>query len=275
MAITDQTLGGSHAEMQDAISLENVSILFGKHSDFLAIHEVSLRVQPGEFVSIVGPSGCGKTSLLRVTAGLLPPSSGNVKVLGGAPENAQKEKRIGCVFQEPALLQWLTAKKNIQLAMKVNSQANRGSKSAEELLRLVKLENFADARPTELSGGMQQRLALARTLALDPDVLLLDEPLGSLDEITREQMRDELLQIWNMMGKGKKKTGLLVTHSVSEAVMLSDRVFVMSPHPGRILGEIKINLPRPRQRPSRRSPVFLDAMDNIRTYLSENRMLED
>ncbi len=252
-----------------AIAVEGVSIRYGAErtdGGLLAVDAVSFEVRAGEFVSLVGPSGCGKSSLLRAVAGLLTPTSGTVAVQGNTPQRAQQEKRLGLVFQEPALLPWRDVRGNVRLPRDVNSAANRrGGPEVDDLLRMVGLDAFRGYRPHELSGGMQQRVALARALAIDPDVLLMDEPFAALDEITRESMRYELLRIWSTAGAAKSV--LFVTHSVAEAVALSDRILVLSQQPGQILAEIDVRLPRPRQPQAERSPAFLDYVDQIRSLL--------
>ena len=241
------------------------------YDDLRALEAIDLSVRPGEFVVVVGSSGCGKTSLLRIAAGLLPPSRGVVRVLGGSAGAAQAGKRLGLVAQTPALLPWRDVRANIALPHTVNRAANRGAAGSdpEALIRLVGLEGFERARPHELSGGMQQRVALARALAVDPDLLLMDEPFAALDEITREQMRYELLRVWERAptAHAAAKTVLFVTHSVAEAVALADRVVVMSPRPGRIVAQVGIDLPRPRRPSGERTPAFLDAVDQIRALL--------
>ena len=241
------------------------------YDDLCALDGIDLSVRPGEFVVVVGSSGCGKTSLLRIAAGLLPPSRGLVRVLGGSAAAAQAGKRLGLVAQTPALLPWRDVRANIALPHTVNRAANRGGAGSdpEALIRLVGLEGFERARPHELSGGMQQRVALARALAVDPDLLLMDEPFAALDEITREQMRYELLRVWERAptARAAAKTVLFVTHSVAEAVALADRVVVMSPRPGRIVAQVAIDLPRPRRPSGERTPAFLDAVDRIRALL--------
>ena len=241
------------------------------YDDLRALEAIDLSVRPGEFVVVVGSSGCGKTSLLRIAAGLLPPSRGVVRVLGGSAAAAQAGKRLGLVAQTPALLPWRDVRANIALPHTVNRAANRGGAGSdpEALIRLVGLEGFERARPHELSGGMQQRVALARALAVDPDLLLMDEPFAALDEITREQMRYELLRVWERAptARAAANTVLFVTHSVAEAVALADRVVVMSPRPGRIVAQVAIDLPRPRRPEGERTPAFLDAVDQIRALL--------
>ena len=231
---------------------------------------MSLEVAAGEFLSVVGPSGCGKTSLLRVAGGLLPPSEGTVEVLGGSTADAQGAKRLGLVFQEPALLPWRDVRSNVRLPLEVNRAATKQPPaSVDELLHLVGLAEFAAYRPHELSGGMQQRVALARALVFAPEVLLMDEPFGALDEITREQMRYELLRVWDEAAEGARKTVLFVTHSVAEAVALSDRVAMMSRRPGQIKAIVPIDLARPRSPEDERSSAFRDQVDRIRALLRD------
>ena len=258
-----------------ALALRDVTL---RYDDLTALEAVNVSVQRGEFVAVVGPSGCGKTSLLRIAGGLLPPSSGSVAVLGGDVRAAQAGKHLGMVFQQPALLPWRSVRANVDLPQQVNRGAGHPV-GTDGLLHLVGLDGFEDARPHELSGGMQQRVALARALSFDPELLLMDEPFAALDEITREQMRYELLRIWAAAGPARedqtpdaptqRKTVLFVTHSVAEAVALADRVLVMSPRPGRIRAEIPITLPRPRRQDDERAPAFLDAVDQIRALLRE------
>jgi len=209
--------------------------------------------------------------------GLLPPTAGTVSVLGGDVRAAQADKRLGMVFQQPALLPWRSVRANIDLPRQVNRGAGRPI-NTDTLLHLVGLGGFEQARPHELSGGMEQRVALARALSFDPEVLLMDEPFAALDEITREQMRYELLRIWADAGADPdasperaavRKTVLFVTHSVPEAVALADRVLVMSPRPGRIRADVPITLPRPRRQADERTPAFLDAVDEVRALLRE------
>lgn len=254
------------AEGDHALHLRGVGLHYG---DFVALDGIDLQVGRGEFVAVVGPSGCGKTSLLRIAGGLLPSSAGDVEVLGGTAAAAQAGKRLGMVFQEPALLPWRDVRSNIALPSEVNRGSGRPV-DPDALIGRVGLDGFQRARPHELSGGMQQRVALARALAVDPDVLLMDEPFAALDEITREQMRYELLRIWETGVSDQPKTVLVVTHSVAEAVALADRVIVMSARPGRIRAQIPIELPRPRRPADERTPAFLDAVDRIRALLREN-----
>jgi NitT/TauT family transport system ATP-binding protein len=203
-----------------------------------ALRDISLCVAPGEFVGVIGPSGCGKTTLLRLIGGLLQPTRGTVRVDGGPSRAAQRGKQIGYVFQDACLLPWRTVFENVRLPLEVNHR-NGGSnrQRAERLLELVRLEEFKRYYPRELSGGMQQRVAIARALVFEPSLLLMDEPFGSLDEITREAMRYELLRVWEASRRETGELGrtvVFVTHSIAEAVLLSDQVIVFTSAPGRV-----------------------------------------
>ena len=231
----------------------------------MALSNVNLEVQGGEFLSIIGPSGGGKTTLLRAAGGLLEPTEGTVHVGGLSPEEAQRRKAIGFVSQDPSLLPWRTVLQNVLLPLQLNHRPGQKDESeAEPLLSNVGLAEFRDHYPHQLSSGMKQRLAFARALVMDPTVLLLDEPLAALDEITRTAMRYELLQLWENSGK----TVVLVTHSVPEAIIMSDRVVVMSGRPGRILELVPIELPRPREESLEDSSLFIDYAGQIRETLS-------
>ena len=223
----------------------------------LALADVSFNVGANEFVSIVGRSGCGKTTLLNMVAGLLKPSSGRVLVNNRPVEKPGPDR--GMVFQQAALFHWLTAIDNIEFGPRNQGvpKAER-RRQAQALIELVRLSGFENKYPHELSGGMQQRVAIARALATDPEILLMDEPLGALDELTRSQMQDELLRIW----EASRKTVLLVTHSIFEALFLSDRIIILSPHPGRLRKEVKVDLPRPRQRTSKEFLEYYEEVHN-------------
>ena len=275
-----QSTIGAAAQAQEppALRLQDVSVRYrgARGNELTALERVSLEVAAGEFVSVVGPSGCGKTSLLRVAGGLLPPTEGSVELLGGSTAEAQAGKRLGLVFQEPALLPWRDVRSNVRLPLEVNrAGSGRAPASVDELLRLVGLAEFEGYRPHELSGGMQQRVALARALVFAPELLLMDEPFAALDEITREQMRYELLRIRNATAGEARKTVLFVTHSVAEAVALSDRVAVMSRRPGRIKAILPIELARPRSPEDERSNDFRDHVDRIRTLLRDELGRDD
>ena len=225
---------------------------------------ITADIRPGEFLSVLGPSGCGKTTLLRIVGGLSEPTAGTVRIGDRTTAEAQRRKLVGCVFQEPALLPWRTVLDNVRLPLLVNRAAQRpGAPAPADLLHLVRLAEFAGYHPGQLSRGMQQRVALARALALDPELLLMDEPFASLDEITREQMRFELLRIWD----AARKTVLFVTHSIVDAVLLSDRVAVLSARPGRLRAVLPIELERPRVAGIERSPEFTAAYRRVHDLL--------
>ncbi len=230
-----------------------------------ALAPIDLEVQRGEFVSIIGPSGGGKTTLLKAIGGLLEPTSGTILIDGMPPVESQRSKSIGFVFQDPTLLAWRSVFENIRLPLLVNGgDGGNGSHAVERLLDAVGLDEFRDYYPYQLSGGMRQRVALARALVSDPTVLLMDEPLGALDEMTRSTMRYELVRLW----ESSPKTVVFVTHSVPEAVVLSDRVVVLSSRPGRILANIDVGLPRPRSEELDLSAEFLEYTREIRGCLS-------
>jgi NitT/TauT family transport system ATP-binding protein len=235
-----------------------------------ALRRLDLRVGWGEFVSVIGPSGCGKSTLLRIIGGLLEPTVGQVHIDGRSPREAQKDKDIGLVFQDPSLLPWRTVLGNVRLPLEVNRiDSHRPRFQPQELLELVGLSAFADYHPHQLSGGMQQRVAIARALVFQPSLLLMDEPFGALDEITRSAMRYELLRVWQSAGSERPKTVLFVTHSITEAITLSDRVVVLTPRPGQVRAVIDIELPRPRDESLERSSQFLDYAQQLRNLLKE------
>ncbi|MCR9255691.1 MAG: ABC transporter ATP-binding protein [Alphaproteobacteria bacterium] len=214
-----------------------------RHGDVNALSQINLTVRDGEFIALVGPSGCGKSTLLKILAGLLPRTSGNVTINGSALDGPSRD--IGVVFQQPVLLPWRNIMQNVLLPLEFGRDRTREDLQgrALELLKMVGLEGFETRYPEELSGGMQQRAAIVRALIQDPRMLLMDEPFGALDAMTREQMNLEVLRIWQQ----NKKTVLFVTHSISEAVFLADRVVVMTPRPGAIAEILEIDLPRPRR----------------------------
>lgn len=227
-----------------------------------ALDDISLDVQEREFVTVVGPSGCGKTTLLKILAGLVTPSAGTVRVAGTAV--AAPRRDIGIVFQNPVLLPWRTVMENVLLPAEVQSIPRATAQArARDLLNMVGLAEFADKYPMELSGGMQQRAAICRALVSDPKLLLMDEPFGALDAMTREQMNLELQRIWGE----SLKTVLLITHSIPEAVFLGDRVVVMTPRPGRIARTIDVPIPRPRSIDAMGDPLFARLTGDIRRLL--------
>jgi len=232
--------------MANHVRISNVSNMFTSDKEqLLALKGINLDVPYGQFLCILGPSGCGKTTMLRIIGGLLKPSSGGVTIGGKSPSDVQQDKAVGFVFQEPALLPWRTVTENVCLPLQINqSYKNDSRRTAEEYIHLVGLGKFQSYYPFQLSGGMQQRVALARALAFKPSLLLMDEPLAALDEITRGAMRYELLRIWD----NAQQTVILVTHSVTDAIILSDRVVVLSSQPGRIKHIVDIDLQRPRSK---------------------------
>lgn len=245
------------------IEFEHVSMRYQTDAaEVLALEDVSVNIQKGEFVSLLGPSGCGKTTLLRIMADLIQPTSGEVKIAGETAKEARLAQKYGIVFQSPVLYDWRKVKQNISLPLEMmGMNKTEKEKRIHNLLELVGLEKFKDKYPWQLSGGMQQRVAIARALAMEPEILLMDEPFSALDEFSRERLNEELLSIWSKFGN----TVVFVTHSISEAIFLSDRVFVLSPHPGRLSAIVEIDLPRPRTKEMRNSPEFYQLISDIRS----------
>ncbi|MFC4454431.1 ABC transporter ATP-binding protein [Deinococcus sonorensis] len=231
----------------------------------VALQNASLSIQPGEFISLIGPSGCGKTTLLRLLADLVQPTSGDIRVNGQPPSAARRGRQYGYVFQAPALMEWRSVLKNVLLPLEVMRVPGDRVARAREMLRLVGLEKFERSYPWQLSGGMQQRVSIARALAFDPPLLFMDEPFGALDEITRERLNLELLRLWRETGK----TIIFVTHSIPEAVFLSTRVVVMTARPGKIEGIVDVDLPHPRSDETRESPRFFEIATEIRELLKK------
>ncbi len=230
-----------------------------------ALQNINLSIQPGEFVSLVGVSGCGKSTLMRLIAGLQLPTQGTIILNGRPPESARAAKQIGWMAQQAALLPWRTVRQNVQLAQKINSQNGATAvPRPDDLLKMVGLADFADAYPLTLSGGMQQRAALARTLATGAAVWLMDEPFAALDELTRELLAAELLNIWQAF----RPTVLWITHNLHEAIRLSDRIVVLTPRPGTIAGELSVPLPRPRDDTSM---AFQELLRQARALLRQER----
>jgi NitT/TauT family transport system ATP-binding protein len=249
--------------MTSAVSLRGLQKSFG---NLQVIAGVDLEVEEGSFVSVIGPSGCGKSTLLRVVAGLEPLSSGSADVYGEPAIEARRHKQVAIVPQNPGLLPWRTVRANARLLLDVNRKENRSTTSDPiELLERVGLGSFLDAHPHELSGGMQQRVALVRALALGAPLLAMDEPLAALDEITRSEMRGLL----NQLVEGRGVTTIFITHSISEAVALSDRVLVSSPRPARIVADIEIDLPRPRPDDVDDDALFFELCRRVRHALLE------
>lgn len=232
------------------IVVENLTVDYGEKSQRItALEDVSFSVKAGEFVSVIGSSGCGKSTLLSVLEGIRPPTGGTISI-DGEPINGTGTDR-GVVFQHYSLFPWMTARKNVAFGVK---QVNKGLAKAErlriadEFLEKVGLENFKHKYPSQLSGGMQQRVAIARALAMDTDILLMDEPFGAIDAKNRTILQELLLELWEGDGTQEKKTVVFVTHDIDEAILLSDRIIMMSPHPGRVVQEIHVPFDRPRVR---------------------------
>jgi NitT/TauT family transport system ATP-binding protein len=247
-----------------AVALSGVDKRFGEgERATLALTGIDLTVAPGEFVSLIGPSGCGKSTLLRVVADLVEPTAGTVTVNGKSARRARLDQDYGIAFQQAGLLEWRTVVANVELPLSVHGAGKQERRTrALELLELVGLSEFADHRPSQLSGGMQQRVAIARALARRPALLLMDEPFGALDEMTRERMQTELLRI----GSETSAAVVFVTHSIPEAVYLSDRVVVMSPRPGRITHVVEVALGN-RDEDVRESERFFAAITEVREAL--------
>jgi NitT/TauT family transport system ATP-binding protein len=237
-----------------------------KQSEILAVDDVSLDVGPGELVSLIGPSGCGKSTLLRLVADILQPTDGRIEVDGVSPQQARRRHAFSFVFQNPVMFPWLNLLENVEFALQIiGSKRETRTAIARELIALVGLDGFEDAMPNQLSGGMRQRAAIARALTMRPDLLLMDEPFGALDEITRERMNFELLRILAQTGAAV----LFVTHSIDEAVILSDRILVMTSRPGRIRSVIPIDLPKPRRPADRYAPDFVETTLIVRKALHD------
>ncbi len=245
------------------VEIKGVTKTFAR-GNVTALENIELELNTGEFVSLIGPSGCGKSTLLRVIGDLTPPTAGSVTVNGKPARQARNDGDYGIVFQDSVLFDWRTVAKNIALPLEMLGWSrDRRRARVEEMLDLVELRNFADHHPWQLSGGMQQRVSIARALSFEPALLLMDEPFGALDEMTRERLNLELLSIWEKLGS----TVVFVTHSISEAVFLSTRVVVMSPRPGRIAGVVDIDLPSPRTVETREDPRFFELVTQVRELL--------
>jgi NitT/TauT family transport system ATP-binding protein len=249
------------------IEVEDLSLRFDTGDGaVLALSNINLKIARGEFVSFIGPSGCGKTTLLRAVADLETPTSGTIRVNGLSPREARLKRAYGYVFQAPALYPWRTVARNIELPLEIMGfhKAERAAR-VEKGLELVNLKGFGAKFPWQLSGGMQQRASIARALSFDPDLLLMDEPFGALDEIVRDMLNQQLLRLWEVTGK----TVLFVTHSIPEAVFLSSHIVVMSPRPGRVNDVIECGLPRDRRLEIRETREFLEIANRVRHGLRE------
>lgn len=246
------------------IMLKDIGMIYksNTNTDLVALTNVTMNIYKGEFISLLGPSGCGKTTLLRIIADLLTPSVGEIMVGGETPREARLKRKYGIVFQGAVLYEWRTVKKNVMLPLEIMHLPKKDCEErAEKMLELVGLKDFAKHYPRQLSGGMQQRVGIARALAIQPEILLMDEPFSALDEFTRERLHEDLLRIW----RKTNKTIVFVTHNIQESVFLSDRVCVLSPHPGRLSALIDIDLPRPRTVQVKNTPEFTEYVAKIRS----------
>jgi NitT/TauT family transport system ATP-binding protein len=248
-----------------SISCRDIGVrFFTDRRSVTAIEGLSLDVEAGEFLTLLGPSGCGKSTFLRVVADLVKPSRGQIEVLGAAPKVARESRDIGFVFQDAALLPWRTAIQNVQLPLEVaNGKSRAGRATPRELLELVGLKGREDAFPHEMSGGMRQRVAIARALVSDPKVLLMDEPFGALDEITRDRLNEELRRVWKELGL----TTLFVTHSIYEAAFLGQRVLMLAANPGRVREIVPVDLPEDRTLAIRETSEFVELTAYLRRVL--------
>jgi NitT/TauT family transport system ATP-binding protein len=246
-----------------AVSIRGVSKRF-ERGNVLALDAIDLEIAPGEFVSLIGPSGCGKSTLLRVIGDLIQPSEGEALVNGKPAHRARLDHDYGIVFQDAVLYDWRSVARNIALPLEMAGwDRRRRSERVQEMMELVELTGFDSHHPWQLSGGMQQRVSIARALSFSPALLLMDEPFGALDEMTRERMNTEVLRIWQETGS----TVVFVTHSIAESVFLSTRVVVMSPRPGRIAGVVESDLPQPRTPETREDPRFAELITRVRRLL--------
>jgi NitT/TauT family transport system ATP-binding protein len=246
-----------------AVSLRNVGKTFAS-GEVVALQEIDLEIQPRQFISLIGPSGCGKSTLLRIIGDLIQPSSGEVVVNGKSAPAARRDRDYGIVFQDAVLYDWRSVARNIALPLELAGwDRRRRDERVQQMLDLVELTGFEKRHPWELSGGMQQRVSIARALSFEPALLLMDEPFGALDEMTRERLNAELLRIWKETGS----TIVFVTHSIAEAVFLSTRVVVMSPRPGRITEIVDVDLPQPRSNLTREEPRFFELVTQVREAL--------
>jgi NitT/TauT family transport system ATP-binding protein len=255
--------------VQTGISIDHLTKVYDSaSSQVTALQDINLTINPGEFIALIGPSGCGKSTLMRLIGDLETPSQGSILINGKTPTKARMDRDYGIVFQAPVLYEWRTVRKNVELPLEImGRKQDLQNRRADAMLDLVGLHEFGDSYPWQLSGGMQQRVSIARALSFSPSILLMDEPFGALDEITRERMQAELLRIWS--DAATNTTVIFVTHSIPEAVFLADRVVVMSPRPGRIERIVSVDLARPRNVVTRESPRFFELVTEVRESLRE------
>jgi NitT/TauT family transport system ATP-binding protein len=264
------SLIGEKAEAtKTEIKVENLWVQFPDKEGgepVTALRNINLDIKQGEFISLVGPSGCGKTTLLRAIADLQQPTSGSITVRDQTPNEIRRQKKYGIVFQNPVLFDWRTVRRNVCMPMELSGLARKyRTARVTEMLEMVGLYDFGKKYPHELSGGMQQRVGIARALAIKPEILLMDEPFSALDEFTKEKLHEDLLKIWHKT----KTTILFVTHNIQEAVFLSDRVVVLSPHPGRLSAVVDIDLPRPRTLETKDLTRFGELVSKVRKSFEE------
>jgi NitT/TauT family transport system ATP-binding protein len=265
-AMLSPELNPSPTNSMTAATLKEASVKFG---NFTALQDISLDIPEGDFWTILGPSGCGKSTMLRLVSDLIPAASGEVSVLGKSTQEARLAREFAFVFQDATLLNWRSALKNVELPLEIGRKRGidipKGNRTPRELLKLVGLEGREDALPHELSGGMRQRVAIARALVCQPKLLLMDEPFGALDEMTRDHLNLQLLQIWKETGT----TILFVTHSIAEAVFLGQKVLMLQAHPGRVKELVDIDLPEPRAVKVRDTAQFTAYCSRLRELLEE------
>ncbi|MGX1496936.1 NitT/TauT family transport system ATP-binding protein [Labrenzia sp. MBR-25] len=270
---TEMVVNKQSASPNRVIDIENLSLTFETNDGPVhALSDIDLKIEEGDFVSFIGPSGCGKTTLLRVIADLEKPTAGSISVNGVSPEQARLNRAYGYVFQAAALYPWRTIAKNVALPLEIMglSKAEQQQRISRNM-ELVNLTGFEKKYPWQLSGGMQQRASIARALAVEPDLLLMDEPFGALDEIVRDHLNEQLLQLWAKTNK----TVVFVTHSIPEAVFLSTKIVVLCPRPGRIYDVIESDLPRERSLDIRETPEFLKIAHRVREGLKAGHSYED
>jgi len=259
------TIEAPKQNRETVVDIQNLSLTFQTpDGPVFALSDVDLKIEQGEFMSFIGPSGCGKTTLLRVIADLERSTSGTISINGKTPHQARVDRSYGYVFQAPALYPWRNVEKNVTLPLEVMGiEREERQNRAEKYLELVNLKGFEKKYPWQLSGGMQQRASIARALSFDPDLLLMDEPFGALDEIVRDHLNEQLLDLW----RKTQKTVVFVTHSIPEAVFLSTHIVVMSPRPGRIIDIIETNFPKDRTLDIRETPEFIAIAHRVRQGL--------